>query len=186
MVLWSKTKQVCYLELGYTEGNNNWTKYAQTLDKIKYFNTPKQNVPWCCTYTAYCIYIASGNNKSDTLNTQYQPSVDNCGCGVKFNADYYKNKKAWYTTPKEGDIFFTKGYEHAGFVYKVNNDGTFITNEGNHNNKVASITRKVSDIEGFGRPKYGTEPTPEPTKTVDVTIKVNAPEGVAVNINIEK
>lgn len=183
-VLWSKTKQIAYLELGYTEGTNNWTKYAQALDKIKYFNSPKQNIAWCCTYIAYCMYFASGN-KADTLATQYQPSNDNCGCGVKFNADYYKNKKAWYTTPKEGDIFFTKGYNHAGFVYKVNDDGTFITNEGNHNNKVDSISRKVSDMEGFGRPKYAAEPSPEPEKTVNINIKVNAPEGVKVNVNVE-
>ena len=182
VVLWSKVKQAAYLELGYTEGTNNWTKFAKVLDSVKYFNTPKQNIEWCCTYIAYLMYIVS--DKSFALYVQYQPSKDNCGCGVSYNAGYYKNNKAWFTTPKEGDVFFTKGYNHAGLVYKVNSDGTFITNEGNHNNKVDSITRKVSDMEGFGRPRYSPEPAPEPEKTVDITINVKAPEGVKVNVKV--
>ena len=181
-VLWSNVKAVSALEIGYTEGSNNWTKYARDLDEIKYFNTPKQNVPWCCTYTSWCIWVAS--DKASALAAQFQPSVDNCGCGVSYNAGYYKNKKRFFTTPQEGDVFFTKGYGHTGFVIKVNGDGSFVTNEGNHNNKVDSITRKVSDMEGFGRPKYDTEPTPEPTKTVDVTIRT--PKDIKVNVKIEE
>ncbi len=179
-VLWSRVKAIATLEIGYVEGKNNWTKYAQALDKIKYFNTPKQNVPWCATYTSYCFVTAS--DKSSALAAQFQPSVDNCGCGVSYNAGYYKKKKRFFTTPQEGDVFFTKGYGHTGFVIKVNGDGSFITNEGNHNDKVDSITRKVSDMEGFGRPEYDAEP--EPAKTVDVTIR--APKDIKVNVKIEE
>ena len=74
-------------------------------------------------------------------------------------------------------------YTHTGFVSKVNNDGTFQTIEGNHDDKVASITRKVSDMAGFGRPWYTAEKDPD--KEVNITIKVNAPEGVKVNIKVE-
>ena len=179
-VLWSKVREIATLELGYTEGANNWTKYARDLDKINYFNGSKQNVPWCMTYPAWCFVVAS--NKETALKVQYQPSKDNCGCGVKWNAQYYKDKKRFFKEPKPGDIFFTKNWGHGGFVLEVLSDGTFRTNEGNHNNKVDSIIRKVSDMEGFGRPDYDTEPTPEPTKTVDVTIK--APKDIKVNVNI--
>ena len=71
-----------------------------------------------------------------------------------------------------------------GFVDRVNSDGSFVTNEGNHNNKVASVIRKVSDMEGFGRPWYTAE-DPELEKEVNITVKVNAPEGVKVNIKVE-
>lgn len=178
---WSKVKEICNLELGYKEGSNNWTKYARDLDAVSYFNGPKQNIPWCCSYTSWCIFKAS--DKATALKVQYQPSKDNCGCGVSYNANYYKNKKKFFQTPKEGDVFFTKGYGHTGFVYKVFDNGTFITNEGNHNDKVDSITRKVSDMEGFGRPDY--TPEADPDKEVNITVKVNAPEGVKVNIKVE-
>ena len=180
---WSKVKEIATLELGYTEGKNNWTKYARDLDAVNYFNGPKQNVAWCMTYPAWCIYKAS--DKATALKVQYQPTKDNCGCGVSFNANYYKNKKRFFKTPQAGDIFFTKGYGHGGFVLEVYSDGTFRTNEGNHNDKVASIIRKVSDMEGFGRPDYTPESAPEPDKEVNIVVKVTSPAGVKVNIKVE-
>lgn len=178
---WSEVKAIANLELGYTEGKNNWTKYAKDLDAVSYFNGPKQNVAWCCTYTAWCIWKAS--DKPTALKVQYQPTKDNCGCGVKWNAQYYKDKKRFFKDPKAGDVFFTKGYGHTGFVLELYDNGTFKTNEGNHNDKVDSIIRKISDMEGFGRPDY--TPETDPDKEVNITIKVNAPEGVKVNIKVE-
>ena len=183
-VKWSDVKRTANLELGYTEGSNNWTKYARDLDAINYFNGPKQNVAWCATYVAWCIWKASNPDpKGTALAAQYQPSKDNCGCGVSFNAGYYKKKNKFFKDPKEGDVFFTKDYQHMGFVDRVNSDGSFVTNEGNHNNKVASVIRKVSDMEGFGRPWYTAE---DPDEEVNITIKVNSPEGVKVNIKVEQ
>lgn len=184
-VKWSDVKRTANLELGYTEGSNNWTKYARDLDAINYFNGSKQNVPWCGTYVAWCFWKSSNPDpKGTALAAQYQPSKDNCGCGVSFNAGYYKKKGKWFKEPKEGDVFFTKDYQHMGFVIRVNSDGSFVTNEGNHNNKVDSDIRKVSDMEGFGRPWY-TADDPDPDKQVDIIIKVNTPEGVKVNIKVE-
>ena len=182
-VKWSDVKRTANLELGYTEGSNNWTKYARDLDAINYFNGPKQNVAWCATYVAWCIWKASNPDpKGTALAAQYQPTKDNCGCGVSFNAGYYKKKHRFFTFPNEGDVFFTKDYQHMGFVDRVNSDGTFVSNEGNHNNKVASVIRKISDMEGFGQPWYTAE---DPDEEVNITIKVNAPEGVKVNIKVE-
>ena len=157
-VKWSDVKRIAQGEIGYTESGNNWTKYAKDLDAINYFNTPKQNIAWCATYTSWCIWKAAAPDpKGTALAAQYQPVKDNCGCGVKYNAQYYKNAKEFYSSPKEGDVFFTKGYNHTGFVLKVNGDGTFLTNEGNHNDQVANVTRKISDMEGFGRPWWTAE-----------------------------
>lgn len=185
-VKWSDCKKIAHGELGYTESGNNWTKYARDLDAINYFNGPKQNVAWCGTYVAWVIWKASDPDpKGTALAAQYQPSKDNCGCGVSFNAGYYKKKGKFFKEPKEGDVFFTKDYQHMGFVDRVNSDGSFVTNEGNHNNKVDSITRKVSDMEGFGRPWYTAE-DPEPEKEVNITINVKAPDDVKVNVNVVK
>ena len=159
-VKWSDTRKIAKNELGYHEEGNNWTKYARDLDAIHYFNGPKQNIAWCATFTSWCIWKASNPDpKGTALAAQYQPRNDNCGCGVKYNAKYYKNKGKFYSTPEPGDVFFTKGYGHTGFVDEVNGN-TFTTIEGNHNNKVDSITRSVSAMEGFGRPWYTAEDTP--------------------------
>lgn len=183
-VKWSDVKRTAQAEIGYTEGPDNWTKYAADLDKINYFNGPKQNVAWCGTYIAWCFYkSAAPDPKGTALAAQYQPTKDNCGCGVKFNADYYRKKGKLKDTPKEGCVFFTKDYTHMGFVLEVYSNGTFKTNEGNHNNKVANDIRKISDMAGFGYPWYTAESDPD--KQVDITIKVNAPEGVKVNIKVE-
>lgn len=159
-VKWSDVKRYAQSQLGYKEGPNNWNKYAEELDAIHYFNYPKQNVAWCGVYVADCIYNASyPDPKGTALAAQYQPRADNCGAGVSYNANYYKKAGEFYDYPEPGDVFFTKGYGHMGFVLDVNGD-TFTTNEGNHNNRVDSCTRRVSDMEGFGRPWYTAEDTP--------------------------
>lgn len=184
-VYWSKVKACAINEIGYTEGPNNWTKYAKDLDAISYFNTPKQNVAWCCTFTSWCLWkTADPDPKGTALAAQYQPYKDNCGCSVSWNARYYKDKGKFFTSPKEGDVFFTKGFNHTGFVSCVNGDGTFSTVEGNHNDQVASVLRKVSDMEGFGRPWYTAEPDPEPKKK-HVYVDISAPEGCEVIVNID-
>ena len=161
-VKWSDVKKIAQNEIGYTEKGNNWTKYAKDLDAISYFNGPKQNVAWCATFTAWCIWKASyPDPKGTALAAQYQPKRDNCGCGVPYNAQYYKNKGKFYSKPEPGDVFFTNGYKHTGFVLSVSGN-SFKTIEGNHNNKVDSCTRYVSDMEGFGRPWFDPEPEPTP------------------------
>lgn len=165
-VYWSDTRAIALNEVGYHEQGNNWTKYAKDLDAIGYFNGPKQNIPWCCTFIAWCILKASNPDpKGTALAAQYQPTRDNCGCGVKYNAGYYKKKGKFYSTPEPGDVFFTKSYGHTGFVDKVNGDGTFTTIEGNHGDVVGTDTRKVSDMEGFGRPWYTSESNKPGTST---------------------
>ena len=162
-VKWSDVRRIANDEIGYHEEGNNWTKYARDLDLIHYFNGNKQNVAWCATFTSWCIWKASNPDpKGTALAAQYQPRTDNCGCGVKYNAQYYKNKGEFYSRPEPGDVFFTNGWGHTGFVDEVNGN-TFTTIEGNHNNQVDRCTRSISAMEGFGRPWYTAEDEPIPT-----------------------
>lgn len=47
-------------QVGYTEGSNNWNKYADELDKIDYFAGcgKKQNLPWCAVFICAVMYNA--------------------------------------------------------------------------------------------------------------------------------
>lgn len=158
-------------EIGYHESGTNWTKYARDLDKVHYFNYNKQNIEWCSTFLNWCILKAcipsdrsDSEKKWDALYFTYEPSKDNCACGVKYWKGYFKNHKALYSSPKVGDIAFI-GSGHVGIVEKVN--GSKITTiEGNHGDKVARVSRSTSECTGFGRPRYdGYEPAPAPTPT---------------------
>lgn len=47
-------------QVGYTEGSNNWNKYADELDKVDYFAGcgKKQCEPWCCVFICAIMYNA--------------------------------------------------------------------------------------------------------------------------------
>lgn len=47
-------------QLGYTEGANNWNKYAAELDSVDYFADcgKKQNLPWCAVFICAVMYNA--------------------------------------------------------------------------------------------------------------------------------
>ena len=47
-------------QVGYTEGSNNWNKYADELDKVDYFAGcgRKQCEPWCCVFICAVMYNA--------------------------------------------------------------------------------------------------------------------------------
>lgn len=47
-------------QVGYTEGSNNWNKYADELDKVDYFAGcgKKQNLPWCAVFICAIMYNA--------------------------------------------------------------------------------------------------------------------------------
>lgn len=159
-------------EVGYEEGPNNWTKYAEDLDSINYFNGNKQNVAWCGTFDYWCILMAClpsdrslSEKKWDGLYFTYQPSSDNCACACRYGAQYFRDAGAFYSSPKVGDIAFygSAGSEtHQGIVYTVDGD-SFQAIEGNHNNKVDIVSRNVSECSGFGRPRYDEGPSPSPT-----------------------
>ena len=175
-----KVLEIAKGELGYEEGPNNYNKYGKELSAIGYFNGDKTYVSWCGSYNYWCILKAcipedrsDSEKKWDALYFTYQPSRDNCACGCKYGAQYFRNAGAFYSTPQVGDIAFfgSKGSEyHQGIVCEIINSVQFYCYEGNHNNKVARVKRNVNECSGFGRPRYdgyseqpAPTPTPEPT-----------------------
>ena len=187
----------CKSQNGTKEGSNNWNKYAQELDSVNYFYPmKKQNLPWCCIYVDDCIYNAAGKDKSKTYQVLYQPSYDNLSAVVKYLADYFKQKGKQFTDKdkvRKGDVIFfnavdskgnvTSTYSHCGRV--IDRDEYGVTcSEGNRNDTVSEcqylFTSIGTKINSFGRPDYDEEP--DPTKSIDVTIK--APKDIKVNVNI--
>lgn len=55
-------------QIGYTEGANNWNKYAAELDAVDYFAGcgKKQNLPWCCVFICAVMYNAYGMEPEPT------------------------------------------------------------------------------------------------------------------------
>ena len=53
-------------QVGYTEGPNNWNKYADELDKVDYFAGcgKKQNLPWCAVFICAVMYNVYGAEPS--------------------------------------------------------------------------------------------------------------------------
>lgn len=169
-----KVIELATKEIGYEEGANNWTKYAECLDAVNYFNGKKQNVSWCGTFCYYIILKAcipedrsDEEKKWDALFFTYQPSRDNCACGCKYGAQYFRNNNAFYNSPMVGDIAFygSRGSEyHQGIVCEIINSTQFYAIEGNSNNKVRKVKRNINECSGFGRPRYdGTSSNPQPT-----------------------
>ena len=196
----SKTVAYARSQKGTTEGPNNWNPYAKMLDEVNYFDPQKkQNVEWCCTYVDACVFVAADKDKAKTDAVLYQPAKNNYSARVDYLASYFKNKGKYFTDKdmvKPGDVVIfnavdDKGnikslYSHAGLVIDRDEYG-ITTSEGNKNNKVSEcqylFTSIGTKINGFGRPAYDEE---DPENEVNITIKVNAPEGVKVNIKVEK
>ena len=141
-------------------GSANYTKYGKEMHDI-YPSVMDFPAAWCDAFVDWCFYKAYGVCNAKGLLcgdfNDYTPS----------SAQLYKNKKAWYTTPKVGDQIFFKNstrINHTGLVYKV--DSVYVyTIEGNTSGASGVIangggvckkkyTLNNSKIAGYGRPKY--------------------------------
>jgi LysM repeat protein len=147
----SELGAVIAAEIGKTEtpAHSNKTKYG------KWYRQDGQ--AWCDMYQAWCANQVG--------------ATDICGkfAYTPFHARFFKNKGAWYTTPKKGDYaFFHDGKRicHIGWVEKVIDSNTVQTIEGNtgsssntNGGQVQRRKRSISGtpkwrIVGFGRPAY--------------------------------
>lgn len=180
--------EIAKAEIGYLEkksnkdldsktanaGNGNYTKYARDLDNVAgFYNGKKNGYDWCDIFVDWCFYKAFGVTRALELLCQPQKS---CGAGVYYSAQYYKNKKQFYTSnPQAGDQVFLNKYNHTGLVIKV--DGNYIyTIEGNTSSPVNCVKKKKyalnsTYIVGYGRPNYAEdiiEPV-EPNEPVEPT-----------------
>ncbi|MDA2178621.1 phage tail tip lysozyme [Bacillus cereus] len=147
----SELGAVIAAEIGSTEtpADSNKTKYG------KWYGQDGQ--PWCDMFQAWCANQVG--------------ATDICGkfAYTPYHASFFKNKGAWYTTPKKGDYaFFHNGKRicHIGWVEKVIDSNTVQTIEGNTGSgsnadggQVQRRKRSISGtpkwkIVGFGRPVY--------------------------------
>lgn len=124
--------------------------------------------PWCCVFLWYVFKHA---NASDLFyggnKCAYTPTL----------ANYYKNKKQWYTTPKVGDIVFyqfsgSNRINHVGIVIEVLASNKIKTIEGNTSSSndanggaVEIRTRTTKYVKGYGRPSYKAESNKSSTDT---------------------
>lgn len=143
-------------------GANNYTRFAQILDSIGYYNGRKQGKEWCdvCVDCAFYEAFSDGYPANMTLCQQllYQPPKST-GAGTGYSAGFFKANGAWYQDPEPSDqIFFqTKAKEicHTGVVERVEGDLVH-TIEGNANNMVGRHVYMLgaSNIAGYGRPNW--------------------------------
>lgn len=150
----------CIYQKKVGAGSDNYTKYGYEMHQV-YPAVMDFPAYWCdafvdwCFYTAYEVCTAksllAGNFDDYTVNS----------------SNMYKNKKAWYKTPRVGDqIFFNNGTRicHTGLVYKVDKKYVY-TIEGNTSDSSilerngGCVAKKkyplsYAKISGYGRPRY--------------------------------
>ena len=147
-------------------GNANFTKYARDLDRLKFYNGPKNGFAWCAVFVDWCFVRAFGQETALKMTGQ---SLGGYGAGCAESVRYYKAMGRFYRyNPQAGDqIFFAGakgGMAHTGLVERVSG-GTVYTIEGNTSGAsgvVANgggVCRKsyplsYSRIAGYGRPKF--------------------------------
>ena len=143
-------------QLGYTEGVNNWTKYAESADLQRLYGWYPQNQPWCdMIYDAGMIEVFGLQNAS---RLTYQP-IGQGSAACKYSAAFYSTHNALKDSPEPCDqIFFydSKGeINHTGIVESVEN-GVVHTIEGNTSDKVMRRQYPLgsSKIAGYGRPAW--------------------------------
>ena len=138
-------------QVGYREGANNYTKYADSPDITRLYGWTPQHQPWCCVFVNWCFLTAFGYDIGSKLTYGGTAACSN-------SAQLFKSAVAWRNTPEVGDqAFFLSGggINHTGIVAEVNGS-SFTTIEGNYSDKVSSVRHNTgaSDVAGFGRPNW--------------------------------
>lgn len=157
-------------QVGYVPYSGKKNKYAEELDKVDFFNGPKNGYDWCCCFVAWLFEHKWG--KATAQKMLYLPEKS-LGAACPYVADYYINNKAWYAVPQVGDqILFgdRRDEDHTGIVWKVtaNYVYTIEGNAGGGNGKVMKRQYALTNgwISGYGRPNWSVvasvEPKPEP------------------------
>ena len=138
-------------------GENDYTKYARDLDAIPdyYYHDRKQGLSWCDIFCDWCFVQAYGFEGSLKVNCQPKKSY---GAGCDMSAKYYREAGRLDKRPQVGDQFFIHNWTHTGIVIEVRNHSV-VTIEGNqyNSNGKQSVSQKVrllSEIDGFGHPRY--------------------------------
>lgn len=102
---------IALTQMGYTELIRNDTKYGDWGGYARQ--------PWCANFVSWCARQA--DISSDVLKKSPRARPD------YFEVPYYPGTEY---TPQPGDLFFTDGFTHTGFVWYVEGE-FFYTVEGN-------------------------------------------------------
>ena len=177
----SKVVQTANSEVGYTEGENNWNKYAAELDPLKITWGAKQNQYWCGEWVLWVFYKCFGvDNALKMLCSPNPTGIPLCRTG----AQYFKDASRWFKTPEIGDVIFfyySGDINHTGIVTGVSGL-TVTTVEGNSSDMVARRTYALGNgvIAGYGRPKWdvvadvaASDPAPSAPATETPAAKVS-------------
>ena len=183
----AKLANWCLEQVGYTEGANNWNKYAPKWTEAGGWNA--QNQPWCDVFVDCAFIECFGLDLASRLT--YQPKGGfSALCSA--SANYYKANNAWFSTPAVGDqIFFnvSGGINHTGIVVGVTG-GVVTCVEGNSSDAVRKNNYNLgtSYIAGFGRPNWSVfedggadepmptpSPSPEPPKQETCSVTLTLP-----------
>lgn len=138
-------------QVGYREGANNYTKYADEPMITRLYGWCPQNQPWCCTFLNWCFLSAFGYDLGSKLTYGGTAACSS-------SAQLYKSVGAFVKIPQVGDqVFYYSGggINHTGIVAEV--EGTsFVAIEGNYSDKVSIVKHNTgaSDVAGFGRPRW--------------------------------
>lgn len=135
-------------EVGYREGDDNWTKYPPEVPSLEW----AQNQPWCDSFVSWCA-------EKTGLRSKYPVSAS-CSNSV----DWFDNKGRYSEYPAIGaQVFFGPGGgTHTGIVYKYTSSEIF-TIEGNTNDDGSAEgngvylkrrPRKSDYVYGYGYPDF--------------------------------
>lgn len=170
--------QTALAEVGY-QGSSKSSKYSAELDKVKFYNYPKQGAAsWCAIFYDWCVWKNCPDQSVDYARSILcEPNSDNCGAGCTQKVAYYKSKNRYYTSSKDAttgdEIFFKKSngaIYHTGIVVDWDSKGFYVVEGNTDGNKVAKHFYAYGDskIAGFGRPdwyKYQEAAAPAPVVT---------------------
>lgn len=196
---YKKVVQTALDEVGY-QGEYKNSKFTQFMDSIDWYNGKKAGAcTWCAIFYDYCIAKNNGDltyQQARQIVCEPIKSSSNTGAGCVQKAQMYKDAGQWISKASgatTGDQVFFKnddGIYHTGIVTGWDSTGIWVV-EGSttYNGKPNSVGKKHysftdSKLAGFGRPRWYMFDSIK-DKVVDIVVKVNAPEGVKVNIKVE-
>lgn len=140
-------------QVGTRESENNWTRYAQGMEKL--YGWDVQNQPWCDIFVDAGFVECFGLETGSAMTYQFPGCA---GAACRYSAQYYKNHGAWFDTPEPGDqifLYIDGGINHTGIVTAVEG-GSVRTVEGNSGDAVVRrvYAARALNIAGYGRPNW--------------------------------
>lgn len=151
MTLIQKVIDIEKQELGYKEGNNNYTKYGQWYADNIAHNSSFAYAPWCAMFQTWSMAQAG-------VPGEYWPYESPQGSAVNYLADWLESKGFRTTAddmPEPGDIIFyswsgdPEELDHVGLCTNVSgktaDNALLYVIEGNYNDKVLIRTIRYRD-----------------------------------------